>query len=125
METEYAERQRDLRLRRLMLRLLHAARTRPVFGWVDGRFVFDMVEGAMPATRSFTDEGHCVALLRDLTSAGYVEARDDRTRTRQPYGLDYTSYRITARGTALVEEHIEPDPLVGDERVRTNQRKGE
>ena len=119
MQLEHAERKRDLRLRRRILNLLHAARSRPEFGWADGRFVFDMVNSVTPAAnQQLQDDAHCLGLLRDLVAAGYVEHRDQRVRTHEREGLDSSVYRITARGTALVEEHIDPDPLVDDDRVR-------
>ena len=52
MNTEHAERKRDLRLRRLILRLMHAARVGPASGWMSGRFVVDVIE--MPK-RIYTD----------------------------------------------------------------------
>jgi hypothetical protein len=118
MHLEQAERKRDLRLRRRILQLLHAARVRPEYGWADGRFVFDLVNGASPGrNQQIQDDAHCLGLLRDLVDSDYVEQRDDRQRKSQPAGLDFTSYRITALGTALIEEQIDPDPLVDDDRV--------
>jgi hypothetical protein len=117
MPIEHAERKRDLRLRRRILLLLHSARVRPDQGWICGRFVVDIIDGAVPTSECFADDAHAVALLRDLIAGTYVEARDDRRKTYHPEGLEFTSYRITHRGTALVEEQIDPDPLVEDERV--------
>lgn len=118
MEFELADRKRDLRLRKRVLQVLHAARVRPEFGWVTGRFIYDVVDGALPGGQRFEADEHLLGLLRDLIDAGYVEERDDRTRTWQRYGLDCLSYRVTPRGTALVLEQIEPNPLVEDRRVR-------
>src|SRR5688572_6533398 len=116
MDLDQANRRRDLRLRRRILQLLDAAKVRPDSGWASGRFVFDLVDGALPGGQQFEDDHHALALLRDLISAGYVQERDDRTRKWQKAGLDWTSYRITSRGTALVNQAIEPDPLVEDDR---------
>ena len=118
MNIEHAEHKRDLRLRKRILQVLNAARVRPEFGWCGGRFVYDIVDGALPGGQRFDDDQHMLGLLRDLVGAGYVEERDDRTRAGQPYGLDHTSYRITSRGTALLSEAIDPDPLVEDPRLR-------
>lgn len=117
MHLEHAERKRDLRLRRRLLMLLHAARIRPDQGWAGGRFLVDIVEGAMPEQQCFTDDAHVLALLHDLVAGAYVERRDDRCKKHQPETLDFTSYRITHKGVALVEQQIDPDPLVDDDRL--------
>ena len=116
MDFDQANRKRDLRLRKRILQLLDAAKVRPDSGWASGRFIYDLVDGALPGGQKFEDDAHARGLLRDLVGAGYVQERDDRTRRWQPAGLDWTSYRITNRGTALVAEAIDPDPLVEDDR---------
>ena len=118
MHPEAAHRKRDLRLRRHLLMLMHAARVRPEQGWATGRFLVDVVDGLLPGAACFEGDAHATGLLHDLVAGGYSERRDDRWNTRQPEGLDFTSYRITHKGVALVEEHIDPDPLIDDERVR-------
>ena len=118
MDIDQAEHKRDRRLRKRLLQVLNAARVRPEFGWASGRFIYDIVDGAIPGGQRFEGDEHMLGLMRDLVSAGYVEERDDRTRTWQPYGVDYLSYRVTNLGTALVLEAIDPDPLVEDSRVR-------
>lgn len=117
MDTDQAEHRRDQRLRKRLLQVLNAARVRPEFGWASGRFVYDLVDGATPGSQRFESDEHMLGLMRDLAAAGYVEERDDRTRTWQPYMLDYLSYRITSHGTALVLEAVDPDPLIEDSRV--------
>jgi hypothetical protein len=114
MHLEHAEHQRDLRLRRRMLQLMHAARVRPESGWMTGRLIVDVLEGAGSAV---SDDEHATGLLRDLVGAGLADERDDRTRRPQRPCLDLTSYRISVRGVALLEERIAPDPLVDDERT--------
>lgn len=117
-DIEFANNKRDRRLRRRVLLMLNAARVRPESGWCGGQFLFDLVDGALPAGQRFEDEPHLLALLRDLISAGYAEERDDRTRESQQACLEFSSYRITSRGTALVTEAIDPDPLIEDGRRR-------
>ena len=117
MHLEHAEHRRDLRLRRRLLQLMHAARIRPDQGWVGGRFIVDVVAGAVAPMTGFTDDDHAAALLHDLVAGGYAERRDERTKRGQPANLDFTSYRITYRGIALVEQQIERDPLVDDDRA--------
>ena len=119
-EIELANHKRDRRLRRRLLLLLHATRVSPESGWCGGQFLLDVVDTALPPGQGFEDASHLLGLLRDLISAKYVEERDDRTRASQRAGLEFMSYRITSRGTALVTEAIEPDPLVEDgRRVRS------
>ena len=97
---------------------MDAAKVRPESGWVSGRFVYDIVDGALPGGQQFDGDDHFAALARDLISAGYVEERDDRRYRWQRQGIDLTSYRITARGTLLLLEELPADPLVEDERRR-------
>ena len=117
-EIELAQHKRDRRLRRRLLLMLHAVRVGPESGWCGGQFLYDVVDAALPAGQGFDGESHLVGLLRDLVSAGYAEERDDRTRQSQGACLEFTSYRITSKGTALVTEAIDPDPLVEDGRRR-------
>ena len=118
MNTETANRKRDQRLRRRLLQVMDAAKVRPESSWVSGRFVFDVVDGALPGGQQFDSDDHFAALVRDLISAGYVEERDDRYYQWQRQSIDSTSYRITAKGTLLLVDELPVDPLVEDERRR-------
>ena len=117
-DIDHANHRRDRRLRRRILQMLDAAKVRPDNGWCSGRFVYDVVDGALPGAQRFESDDHLAALLRDLVAAGYAEERDDRTREWERRSMDLTSYRITSRGTALVTEAIDPDPLIEDDRRR-------
>ena len=121
MNTETAYRRRDQRLRRRLLRVMDAAKVRPESGWVSGRFVYDVVDGALPGGQQFESDDHFAGLMRDLISSGYVEERDDRIYRSQPAGIDFTSYRITAKGTLLLVEELPVDPLVEDARRRRGE----
>jgi hypothetical protein len=124
MHLEHAEHRRDLRLRRRLLLLMHAARVRPESGWIGGRFLVDVVDGSAAGSGAcFTDDAHATGLLRDLVAGGYAESRDTRTKRYQPEGLDFTAYRITNRGVALVEQQLDPDPLVEDDRRRRSKHE--
>ena len=127
MNTDQAEHRRDQRLRKRLLQVLNAARVRPDFGWAGGRVIYDIGDGALPGGQRFDSDQHMLGLMRDLAAGGYVEERDDRTHNWQTLGVDYTSYRITNLGTALVLEAVDPDPLVEDSRMRhkgTETRRG-
>jgi hypothetical protein len=95
---------------------MDAAKVRPESGWMTGRFVFDVVDGALPGGQQFDSDDHFAALMRDLVGSGYAEERDDRAYRWQRQSIDLTSYRVTPRGTALVIEELPIDPLVEDER---------
>ena len=118
MNTETANRRRDQRLRKRLLQVLDAAKIRPESGWASGRFIFDVVDGALPGGQQFESDDHFAALMRDLVAAGYVEERDDRQYKRQRPSIDLTSYRVTAKGTLLLVEELPVDALVEDERRR-------
>ena len=118
MNLETATRRRDQRLRRRLLQVMDAAKVRPESGWVSGRFVYDVVDGALPGGQEFDSDDHFAALMRDLISSGYVEERDDRKYRSQRQCIDFTSYRVTAKGTALLAEELPVDPLVEDVRRR-------
>ena len=118
MNIDQAEHKRDRRLRKRLLQVLNAARVRPDRGWAGGRFIFDIVDGAIPGGQRFESDEHMLGLMRDLIAGGYVEERDDRAYTWQAQGVDYVSYRITNLGTALVLEAVDPDPLVEDSRLK-------
>src|SRR5687768_16135639 len=117
MNTDQAEHKRDRRLRKRLLQVLNAAKVRPDRGWAGGRFIFDIVDGAIPGGQRFESDEHMLGLMRDLIAGGYVEERDDRAYNWQLPGVDYVSYRVTALGTALVLEAVDPDPLVEDSRL--------
>src|SRR5688500_3807628 len=116
MNPDYAEHHRDRRLRKRVLLALHAARVRPQAGWMSGRFLYDLIDGALPGGQRFDSDLHLLGLVRDLVNAGYAQERDDRVRANEPFALDTLSFRVTSQGTALAVEAVEPDPLVEDSR---------
>jgi hypothetical protein len=118
MNTDTANRRRDQRLRKRLLQVLDAAKVRPESGWANGRFLYDVVDGALPGGQEFESDDHFAALVRDLVAAGYVEERDDRRYQRERQSIDSTSYRVTAKGTLLLVEEVPVDPLVEDGRRR-------
>ncbi len=125
MSTDVAEHRRDCRLRKRILQALHATRVRPASGWTDGRFLFDLIDGALPGGQRFESDLHLLGLLRDLVNARYVEERDDRSREIDPFLLDSLSFRITAMGSAMTLEAIDPDPLIEDGRLRKRRNVAE
>ena len=116
MNVETATKRRDQRLRKRLLQVLDAAKVRPESGWASGRFLYDVVDGALPGGQEFESDDHFAALARDLVASGYVEDRDDRRYRWQRQSIDSTSYRITARGTLLLAEELPVDGLVEDGR---------
>ena len=111
-----ANRQRDRVLRRNMLRTLHNARIVPM-GGLSGTALRREVEAITAASDQFEDEAHVIGLGRDLVNKGLVEETDQRTRKTQRFGLEFLFYRVTAKGSGLVNETLPPDPDVEDERL--------
>lgn len=118
MDFDAAKRRQEKRLRRRLLAVLDASRGHTAGGWVGGRFVFETVDAAIPQGAGFDGDGHAANLLRDLVSAGYAEIRDDRRYQWQREGLDHCSFRVTAKGTALLAEELPVDGLIDDPRLR-------
>ena len=115
MSGDYAEHRRDRRLRKRLLQALHAVRVHPQGGWMSGRFASGLVDGAQPGGERFESDIHALGLLRDLVNSLYAEERDDRL-CRAPFTLEVVSFRITAAGSAIVLELVDPDPLLEDSR---------
>jgi len=101
MNPDYAEHKRDRRLRKRILLALHAARVRPEAGWMSGRFLYDLIDGALPGGQRFNSDLHLLGLVRDLVNAGYAQERDERQRVDELFSLDTLSFRVTSQGTAL------------------------
>lgn len=115
-QIEAAERQRDARLRRVLLMSLHRARVSPK-GGLHGRTLIDQASAATLPGDEFQGDVHALGLARDLVGKGYVSETDERTRRGQLFGLDYLFFRITAKGSDLADERIPADPMVEDERL--------
>lgn len=118
MTTDHAEHRRDRRLRKRLLLALHAVRVRPQGGWATGRFLADLVDGALPGGQRFDSDLHVLGLLRDLVRARCARERDDRVLGNEPFGLDVLSYRVTSHGSAVALEAVDPHPLIEDARGR-------
>jgi len=106
---DQARRARDRRMRRDLLRALDAAKAA---GGMRGRMLADVFN----ASADFQDDDQVLALLHDLVNSGYAAAADLRTKHHQRQDLDHTSWSITAAGTALIQQAVEPDPLIEDDR---------
>jgi hypothetical protein len=115
MDFDAANKKRDRRLRRRLLSTLHAARVSPR-GGLHARQLVEIVAAAVPPADRFEDDGHAIGLLQDLVNKGLATLTDERTRRSQAFGLDYLFAAITNRGSMLLNETIEPDPDVDDER---------
>ena len=109
--------QRDRRIRRRLLSILHEARANDSGGWLSGRFIMDVVTAYLPPADRPTDDQHLLALLRDLSNKGFASERDDRDRKLQPFGLDYLSFVVRFNGSSLICESIPPDPDIEDDRI--------
>lgn len=112
-QLDAADRERDKRLRRRMLFLIHTARIAPE-GGISGRRIVDLVSAN--SADAFEGDGHAMGLLMDLERKGLIEVRDLRTRRSQIYSLDYQRALVTAMGSSLIRETIPPDADIDDER---------
>lgn len=115
MTHDQANLKRDRRLRRRLLDALHNARIGPL-GGMYGRRIAQIIDSTMPPAQVFEGDSHAEGLLQDLVAKSLVAKEDKRKRNSQPYSLDYMLYRITAKGSSLVEETGGPDPDIEDDR---------
>jgi hypothetical protein len=116
MDLEAANRARDRRLRRQLLRTLHAARIAPQKG-LHGRRLMELVDDAMPPGDRFESLSHALGLMRDLEAKDLASIADERTRRSQVFSLDYLLVRIAALGSSLINETAPVDPDIEDERI--------
>jgi len=112
---EQARRTRDKRLRRSMLDLLHAARGGEHA--TSGATLHELAGYGRPAADGPEDEPHTLRLLRDLVVGGYAIEKDTRTHKHQRFSMSHMEYEITAKGVQLIEEAIDVDPLIADQRI--------
>jgi hypothetical protein len=120
IDYEVANRQRDRRLRRRLLNTLHLARAMSPRGGMSGRTLKDLVDGVMPPEQKFEDDGHALALMRDLANKDLFAEEALPRRRGQSFGLDYVFFRITAKGSGIWEETVPADPDIDDERLPEN-----
>jgi hypothetical protein len=119
-----ANRERDRRLRRLLLESLEHAKRYFPGGLLDGVTTADTASGGLREAQRFEDEGHALSLLRDLENKGLVEIRPGVRRRGEREGLKHLTLKITARGTSLLNETLKDDrgrplidPDIDDDRV--------
>jgi hypothetical protein len=101
-----------------LLDVLQAARVGPR-GGVYGRRLKDALDAILPPGDQFDSDEHVQHLLADLAGKDLVQTADERSRKSQPHGLDHLFVRITAKGSALLNENAPPDPDVEDDRLQT------
>lgn len=117
MNLEQANRERDRRLRRLLLTALDGAKRHGIRGDLDGITLRDVAQAGLPDAQAFEDELHCIGLIRDLVGKSFAAEEVVNLRRGQRVGLAHLRVRITDRGSMLLRESIEPDPDIDDERV--------
>jgi hypothetical protein len=117
MDLDAANRMRDRRLRRRMLSTLHLSRAMSPKGGLGGRALKDLVDGVVPAGQGFESDRHALELARDLVNKGLAEESRLPMRRGQAFGLDFAFFKVTDKGSQLVNESIDPDPDIDDERI--------
>lgn len=115
LDIEHAKRERDKRLRRGLLFALYTNRRSSC--WTVGRTLRDLFSPASTSRDKLDDDRHAEQLLTDLVSHGVAESNDTRTHKTQRQSFDYMEYRITAKGTDLIDEAIPAIPSIDDPRI--------
>lgn len=67
---------------------------------------------------SFADDDHCLQLLADLQSSGYLTLQDRRTHAREQWGLGKIDCKVTAKGTRFLACEEPVDGLIADGRLK-------
>lgn len=120
MDFEAANRARDRRLRRRLLRSLNQSRVSPT-GGIDGQTLMDLVD-PVPSRggqggQGFEDGEHFIRLVRDLKNKQMAEIDISGMRVGQRLAPHHLHIRVTDKGSRLVNETEPPDPDIEDERV--------
>jgi hypothetical protein len=97
VDFETANRKRDARLRRRMLGALYHVQRSPT-GWVGGRTLFDVVNGATEAEQ-FESEDHAIGLMREMETIGFARS-SARSTAGAPAGSAWTTSSCGSRRTA-------------------------
>lgn len=100
-----------------MLAFLHGSRGGPNRGFVSGTMLRDLFGTRSESRERCESDDHQVQLLRDLVEKGMAEEVDGRTMRDERFSLDILDYRITGKGTSLIERSIGPDPDIDDDRI--------
>ena len=109
--------QRERRIRATLMRVLHASLSNQHGGWVTGRYLLDVLQSGLAMGDVPDDESHLLQLLRELAGKGFVAEEDNREDERQPFGIDYLTFRITGQGCAYQNRSLPADPDIADGRV--------
>jgi hypothetical protein len=110
---------RDERLRRRILFTLNLARGISPTGGLSGQRLMDETDGEISVSDSgYESANHFMQLCRDLRNHQLVtELTNNNRRRGQAFGPEHVSYRITAKGTQLIEEQIPPIAGIDDDRI--------
>jgi hypothetical protein len=119
MDFERAQRERDKRLRRLLLMAMDSAKAMGPTGELNGITLRDVVVAGLPDAEQFEDDTHCIALIRELVGKGMAQERRRTLRRGERFGLVHMQLKITDRGAGLLRERpdIPQDPDIDDERI--------
>jgi hypothetical protein len=107
---------RDRELRRAILESLYLSRSSPR-GGLSGRAIVKLIASSQVSELSFEDDGHAMALFRDLLNKHLIaETRLTRLK-HQSFGPDYVILCITDKGSMLNRREIAADPDIADDRA--------
>ena len=103
----------DAKLRFRLLQVLNEARSSEA--GIRGTKLRSWIEDL---DASFADDDHCLQLLADLQSSGYITIQDQRTHAREQWGLPKIDCKITAKGTRFLACEEPVDGLIDDGRIK-------
>lgn len=112
-----AEWQRDRRLRRRLLQVLHLARNDSPTGYLSGGVMVELINNGQPREWQIKDERHAITLLRDLVDKALATEQIVGLRSNEEeISIRNLRCRITAAGKSLLLETLPPDPDIEDGR---------
>lgn len=116
VDFHFARKNRDRKLRKALLQGLYFTRREPDPRLI-ARTLVDVVNRTRHGDQRTEDDGHAMALLRDLSAKGLITIEHLTRHRGEAVGLDNMRATISATGTSLIEESIAADPDIDDERI--------
>lgn len=104
---------------RVRFKILHIAQMSLTNG--DGFIKGGKLFGSLPdflSPSDVMDDKHAVLLVtKYLVNDEYLQEKSLRRRKGDPHGLDWVSFRITAKGLRYLSGAIDHDPMIEDGRL--------
>lgn len=108
----------DKRLRRKTLFVLALMCPNSPTKFVTARTLKDQIDGCMSRGSEFRDDGHALAIFREMAALGMIAEQKNGFRKRgERFGLDNVEFTILEKGILQHQELNDPHPLIDDERI--------